>query len=88
MLRACSKGLRLEEDTVVMLVADHGFLLGDHGWSGKISSRLYRELIHVPMILVDPERPGALPDVVPAARLVVVQHGGEASASPARRDPA
>lgn len=48
--------LRLEEDTIVMLVGDHGFLLGDHGWSGKISSRLYRELIHVPMILVDPER--------------------------------
>lgn len=48
--------LKLEENTIVMLVSDHGFLLGDHGWSGKISSRLYRELINVPMILVDPER--------------------------------
>jgi arylsulfatase A-like enzyme len=48
--------LKLENDTIVMLVADHGFLVGDHGWSGKISSRLYRELTNVPMILVDPER--------------------------------
>jgi arylsulfatase A-like enzyme len=48
--------LQLERDTIVVLVADHGILLGDHGWSGKISSRLYKELIHVPLIVVDPER--------------------------------
>ncbi|HEY6779655.1 MAG TPA: sulfatase [Thermoleophilaceae bacterium] len=48
--------LRLERDTIVVLVADHGVLVGDHGWSGKISSRLYEELIHVPLIVVDPER--------------------------------
>ena len=48
--------LRLERDTIVLLVADHGVFLGDHGWSGKISSRLYDELIHVPLVVVDPER--------------------------------
>ena len=48
--------LRLERDTVVLLVADHGVFVGDHGWSGKISSRLYDELIHVPLVVVDPER--------------------------------
>jgi arylsulfatase A-like enzyme len=48
--------MRLERDTIVVLVADHGFLLGDHGWSGKISSRLYNGLTHVPLIVVDPDR--------------------------------
>jgi arylsulfatase A-like enzyme len=48
--------LRLERETVVMLVSDHGFFLGDHGLTGKIASRLHPELIHVPLILVDPER--------------------------------
>ena len=47
--------LRLERETVVMLVSDHGFFLGDHGFTGKIATRLHPELIHVPLILVDPE---------------------------------
>ena len=48
--------LHLERDTVVMLVSDHGFYVGDHGLSGKSSTYLYPELIHVPLIVVDPER--------------------------------
>ena len=48
--------LRLERDTVVMLVSDHGFYVGDHGLSGKSSTYLHPELIHVPLIVVDPER--------------------------------
>ena len=40
----------------MVLVSDHGFFLGDHGLTGKISTRLHPELIHVPLIVVDPER--------------------------------
>jgi arylsulfatase A-like enzyme len=47
--------LRLERDTVVALVSDHGIFVGDHGLTGKVATRLHPELIHVPLILVDPE---------------------------------
>jgi arylsulfatase A-like enzyme len=46
--------LGLERETVILLVADHGFFLGDRGWTGKLSSRLHPELIRVPLIIVDP----------------------------------
>ena len=46
--------LALETDTVIVLVADHGHLFGEHGWTGKISSMLHPELVHVPLIIVDP----------------------------------
>jgi arylsulfatase A-like enzyme len=47
---------RLERETVIVLVADHGFQLGERGWTGKVSTALHPELIQVPLILVDPER--------------------------------
>jgi arylsulfatase A-like enzyme len=51
--------LGLASNTVVVLVADHGFLLGEHGWTGKIASSLHPQLIQVPLILVDPQGRGA-----------------------------
>src|SRR5919108_506553 len=48
--------LGLEQNTVVALVADHGFLFGEYGWTGKISSVLQPPLTHVPFVLVDPAR--------------------------------
>jgi arylsulfatase A-like enzyme len=48
--------LALERDTVVVLVSDHGYLLGEHGWTGKIASMLHPPLMHVPFLLVDPHR--------------------------------
>ena len=48
--------LKLERDTVVMLVSDHGYLLGEFGWTGKIASVLHPPLIHVPFLLADPSR--------------------------------
>ncbi len=48
--------LRLERETIVLLVSDHGFYLGEHGLTGKIHDVLHPELIHVPLILVDHER--------------------------------
>jgi arylsulfatase A-like enzyme len=38
----------LERETVVVLVSDHGYLLGEYGWTGKISSMLHPPLIQVP----------------------------------------
>jgi arylsulfatase A-like enzyme len=46
--------LGLEGNTVVALVSDHGILLGDHGWTGKVAAMLHPPLTHVPFILVDP----------------------------------
>jgi arylsulfatase A-like enzyme len=48
--------LGLEDDTVVVLVSDHGILLGEHGWTGKISVALHSALVRVPLIVVDPRR--------------------------------
>jgi arylsulfatase A-like enzyme len=46
--------LGLERNTVIALVSDHGILLGEHGWTGKIASILHPPLTHVPFILVNP----------------------------------
>jgi arylsulfatase A-like enzyme len=48
--------LGLERETIVVLVSDHGYLLGDYGWTGKIASMLHPPLMQVPLILVDPRR--------------------------------
>jgi arylsulfatase A-like enzyme len=48
--------LGLEDDTVIVLVSDHGIYVGDHGYTGKIAGRLHPELIHVPLVIVHPER--------------------------------
>jgi arylsulfatase A-like enzyme len=46
--------LDLERDTVIVLVSDHGILLGEHGWTGKVQTALYPALIRVPLVVVDP----------------------------------
>jgi arylsulfatase A-like enzyme len=48
--------LNLENETIVALVADHGILLGEHGWTGKISTALHPALTRIPLVLVDPGR--------------------------------
>ena len=48
--------LGLERETVIVLVGDHGILLGEHGWTGKISIALYPALAGVPLVIVDPQR--------------------------------
>jgi arylsulfatase A-like enzyme len=47
---------KLDRDTMFVLVSDHGMFLGEHGFTGKSSEMLYPELIHVPMVIVDPRR--------------------------------
>jgi arylsulfatase A-like enzyme len=48
--------LGLEDDTAIVMVSDHGILLGEHGWTGKISVALHPALTRVPLIVVDPRR--------------------------------
>jgi arylsulfatase A-like enzyme len=51
--------LGLDANTVVMLVSDHGFHLGERDWVGKSAWRLTPELTHVPLIVRDPDGRGA-----------------------------
>jgi arylsulfatase A-like enzyme len=50
------RDLGLHENTVLVLVSDHGLLLGDRGWTGKIAQELHPELIQTPFVIVHPER--------------------------------
>jgi arylsulfatase A-like enzyme len=43
----------LDRDTVILVVADHGEELLEHGWVGHLGS-MHQEVLHVPMILVLP----------------------------------
>ena len=47
--------LGLDENTVIVLLSDHGYLLGERGYTGKVPSQLHPELAQVPLILVTPE---------------------------------
>ncbi len=47
--------LNLFENTLVVLLSDHGILLGDHGSVGKPHSQLYPGLIDVPFLIRHPE---------------------------------
>jgi arylsulfatase A-like enzyme len=47
--------LGLAENTVVVLISDHGVLLGEYGWVGKRYSEIHTELSRVPMLIRHPE---------------------------------
>jgi arylsulfatase A-like enzyme len=51
--------LGLAKNTVVMLVSDHGFHLGERDWVGKSAWRLTPELTQVPLIVREPDGRGA-----------------------------
>ncbi|GAA1077661.1 sulfatase [Pseudonocardia alni] len=51
--------LDLWDDTLLMVVTDHGYLLGEHGWWGKNAPPWYDETIHTPLFVWDPRHPGA-----------------------------
>ena len=40
--------LGLDENTVIVLLSDHGYLLGERGYTGKVPSQLHPELAQVP----------------------------------------
>lgn len=49
------KRLNFEDNTVIMLMGDNGFYLGEHGFAGKWFG--HEESIRVPLILYDPRLP-------------------------------
>jgi hypothetical protein len=44
----------LPDDVAVVLTADHGQALGEHGVVGPVQPWLYEEIVHVPLILYGP----------------------------------
>ena len=48
------ENLGLADNTLLVLVSDHGVLLGEHGWVGKRYSEMHQELTHVPMVMRHP----------------------------------
>jgi arylsulfatase A-like enzyme len=46
----------LADNTAIVFLSDHGILLGDRGWTGKIAQELHPELIQVPCVIIHPER--------------------------------
>ena len=47
--------LGIQDDTVIVLTTDHGFLLGDHGYWAKNYMFDYEKLVHIPLIVSGPE---------------------------------
>ena len=47
--------LGLHKNTVIVLLSDHGYLLGERGFTGKVPSQLHPELAQVPFIVVHPD---------------------------------
>ncbi len=48
------EALDLAGDTVVMVLSDHGVLLGERGQVGKASSQMHKEVTDVPLMIRDP----------------------------------
>jgi arylsulfatase A-like enzyme len=47
--------LELDKDTAIVLLSDHGVLLGERGWVGKIPGELHPEMAQVPFAIVHPD---------------------------------
>ncbi len=41
----------LWEDTLIIFTTDHGFLLGEHEWTGKNIMHVYNEIAHLPLMI-------------------------------------
>ncbi|MDW5598524.1 sulfatase, partial [Conexibacter stalactiti] len=46
----------LVDDTAIVLLSDHGIVLGERGWTGKPALELHPELTHVPLLVRAPDR--------------------------------
>lgn len=44
-------------DTALVLTTDHGFLLSEHDWWGKMRMPYYEEISHIPLMIHDPRHP-------------------------------
>ncbi|MCY4024103.1 MAG: sulfatase [Anaerolineaceae bacterium] len=46
--------LDLWQDTMLIVNTDHGFMLGEHDWWGKMVMPFYEEVAHTPLFIWDP----------------------------------
>jgi arylsulfatase A-like enzyme len=46
-------------DTTVILTTDHGFMLGEHDWWGKLRMPFFNEIAHIPLMIHDPQTPNS-----------------------------
>jgi len=53
------EALNLFDNTLVVVAADHGYILGEHGLVGKFPAAMYAELLDVPFFIRHPEGKGA-----------------------------
>jgi arylsulfatase A-like enzyme len=49
----------LWKDTALIVTTDHGFLLGEHDFWAKNRMNMYEEIVHIPLFIHDPRKPGA-----------------------------
>jgi arylsulfatase A-like enzyme len=49
----------LWRDTALVVTTDHGFLLGEHDFWAKNRMNMYEEIVHIPLFVHDPRRPGS-----------------------------
>jgi arylsulfatase A-like enzyme len=47
--------LGLDRNTVIVMLSDHGYLLGERGYTGKVPSQLHPELAQVPFVIIHPD---------------------------------
>jgi arylsulfatase A-like enzyme len=47
--------LGLARNTVILMLSDHGYLLGERGYTGKVPSQLHPELAQVPFVIIHPD---------------------------------
>jgi len=52
-------GLGLLDSTLLIVVSDHGILLGEHGITGKPTFALWPEVVDVPLLISHPDHRGA-----------------------------
>lgn len=48
---------QLADQTLVVAIADHGIMLGEHGLVGKPGQALYPEMADIPLLMRDPDGP-------------------------------
>jgi arylsulfatase A-like enzyme len=53
------RDLGVMQDTLLVVISDHGHLLGEHGFTGKLNYALYPELTDIVFMVRHPEGKGA-----------------------------
>ncbi len=79
--------LDLWQDTLLIVNTDHGFMLGEHDWWGKMVMPFYEEVAHTPLFIWDPrcrkqgERNGALVQTIDLPATLLEYFGVELPAA-------